>query len=439
MYIPRNIDRELVAWKKDKMKKPLLLRGARQVGKSTSVRELAGKFDHFLEVNFELHKTAHTLFEGDLDPAEITRNLSVMFNVPVIPGKTLLFFDEIQSCHGAISSLRFFYEKLPELHVIAAGSLLEFALTQIPSFGVGRIRSMFIFPLAFDEFLSALGETLLLESKKEASLSRPMPYPLHQKLVTYLKRFLILGGMPEVIEKYSQNKDMNACQRILDDLIVSMKADFSKYKKQVPDIRISEVFDSVVNQAGGKFVYSKVFTNSNHKQVKDALELLIMSGLVIPVTHTSANGLPLGAEINPKKRKMMVLDTGIFQRMLGLNISEVLFEDNFDAINKGAIAEQYCGQELLKAASCYQQERLFYWHRETLNSNAEIDYIIQKGEEIIPIEVKSGKKGSMISLRLFLEEKKRLYGIRFSNEQYAEYDRVQVWPLYAVSDYIHGE
>jgi len=245
--------------------------------------------------------------------------------------------------------------------------------------------------------------------------------------------------MPEVIEKYSRNKDMNACQRILDDLIVSLKADFSKYKKQVPDIRISEVFDSVVNQSGGKFVYSKVFTNSNHKQVKDALELLIMSGLVIPVTHTSANGLPLGAEINPKKRKMMVLDTGIFQRMLGLNISEVLFEDNFDAINKGAIAEQYCGQELLKAASCYQQERLFYWHRETLNSNAEIDYIIQKGEEIIPIEVKSGKKGSMISLRLFLEEKKRLYGIRFSNEQYAEYDRVQVWPLYAVSDYIHGE
>lgn len=438
MYIPRNIDKELLAWRKEKTGKPLLVRGARQVGKSTAVRELAKQFDHFLEVNFEEQRTLHSLFEGDLNPLELCENLSIVSNVPIVPGKTLVFFDEIQACVPAISSLRFFYEKLPELHVIAAGSLLEFALAEIPSFGVGRVRSIFVYPLGFDEFLTAMGEDSLLNAKKKASASRPLAEPLHHKLLTYLKRFLVLGGMPEVIRNYSQYRDMKAAGQLLDDLIISLRADFAKYKYRVPSLRISEVFDAVVRQSGGKFVYAKVATEANHKQVKEAVDLLLMSGLVISVTHTSANGLPLGAESNPKKQKMLVLDTGIFQRILGLNITEVLFDDDFDAVNKGAIAEQYCGLELLKAVSCYRQERLYYWHREALNSNAEVDYLTQKGQDIIPVEVKSGKKGSMQSLHLFLKEKKSPYGVRFSNEPYAAFETIQVWPLYAVSDFVRG-
>jgi predicted AAA+ superfamily ATPase len=436
MYIPRNIDKELAVWRKEKEGKPLLVRGARQVGKSTAVRELAKQFDYFLEVNFEEQRTIHALFEGDLNPLELCENLSIISNVPIVPGKTLLFFDEIQACIPAISSLRFFYEKLPELHVIAAGSLLDFALGEIPSFGVGRIRSLFVYPLGFDEFLTAMGEDALLNAKQKASVSRPLAEPLHLKLLTYLKRFLVLGGMPEVIRHYRQNKDMKAAGQLLDDLIISFRADFAKYKHRVPSLRISEVFDAVVRQSGGKFVYAKAATEANHKQVKEAVDLLEMSGLVIPVTHSAANGLPLGAESNPKKQKMMVLDTGIFQRILGLDITEILFEDDFDAVNKGAIAEQYCGLELLKAGSCYRQERLYYWHREALNSNAEVDYLFQKGQYIIPLEVKSGKKGSMQSLHLFLKEKKCPYGIRFSNEPYAAFESIQVWPLYAVSDFV---
>ena len=437
MYLPRNIDIELTLWCQEKEVKPLLIRGARQVGKSTAIRELSKQFDYFLEVNFEEQRQVHKLFEGDLDPAILCENLSVFYNIPIVPGKTLVFFDEIQACIPAISSLRFFYEKYPELHVIAAGSLLEFALAEIPSFGVGRIRSLFVYPLSFDEYLVGIGEKLLFEAKKKATLEKPLAEPLHQKLLGHVKRFLVIGGMPEVIASYVKNSNINQCGLILDDLIISLKADFAKYKKQVPFLRISEVFDSVIQQSGNKFTYAKAATEANHKQVKEAVDLLIMAGLVLPVTHTAANGLPLGAEANPKKRKMLLLDTGIFQRLLGLNISEILFEDDFDIINKGAIAEQFVGLELLKNSSCYRQENLYFWHREAKSSNAEVDYVTQQNEAILPIEVKSGKKGSMQSLFLFLSEKKISYGIRFSLENYSSYENIKVLPIYSVSELTH--
>lgn len=436
MYLKRKIDSELITWSHDSSRKPLLLRGARQVGKSSAVRELSKQFEFFLEINFEEHRKVHSLFEGDLSPQALCDNLSIMFTVPVKAGRTLLFFDEIQACIPAISSLRFFYEKLPGLHVIAAGSLLEFVFGDLPSFGVGRIRSMFVYPFSFNEFLAACGENLLLKAKMEASGEFPLQDAIHQKLLSYLKKFLILGGMPEVVADYTQGYDLTECQRILDDLIISLKTDFSKYRKRVPMLRISEVFESVVQQIGNKFKYKGVVTEANHKQIKEALDLLIMSGLVIPVTHTSANGIPLGAESDSKKRKMLIFDTGIFQRLSGLNIQEVLFEEGFDPINKGNIAELFVGLELLKASSCYHHQDLFYWHRESLNSNAEVDYVIQKDRDIIPVEVKSGSKGSMQSLYLFLKEKRRDHGIRFSLENYSSYGQIRSYPIYSVNEIV---
>jgi len=436
MYLERNIDTDLINWRNETERKPLLVRGARQVGKSSSIRKLGEGFDSFLEVNFEEHKRVHSLFEGDLTPQILCENLSVMFDTEIAPGKTLLFFDEIQACIPAISSLRFFYEKMPELHVVAAGSLLEFALTEIPSFGVGRIRSIYMYPLSFDEFLLGIGQTKLLELKKKANAQRPLAIPIHEKLLELLKKFLIIGGMPEVVKKYVTQNDLRACQRILEDLINSLRTDFSKYKYRVPSSRIREVFESVVHQAGGKFVYKKASQNLNTLQIKEALELLIMAGLVIPVTHTSANGIPLGAEVNPKKRKMLLLDTGIFQRLLQLDISELLFSHKLNLVNKGGIAEQYIGLEILKNASCYTQPELFYWHREALNSNAEVDYLIQLNNEILPLEVKSGSKGSMNSMFIFLKEKNAKFGYRLSLENFTKYDNIQVFPLYAFGNII---
>lgn len=435
MYIKRRIDQELVKWRAEKKAKPLLVRGARQVGKSTTIRHLARQFEHFLEINFEEQRQVHRVFDGDLNPIELCETLSALYNVPIVPGKTLLFLDEIQACIPAISALRFFYEKYPELHVIAAGSLLEFALAEVPSFGVGRVRSMFVYPLSFNEYLEAVGEPGLLSLKRKASTEKPVSVPVHAKLSQHFKRFLVLGGMPEVIATYIESKDLICCGRVLDDLVTSLKADFVKYKRQVPFLRIAEVFDSVIRQSGGKFIYSKAAVESSYKQIKEAVDLLAMGGLVIPVTHTAANGIPLGAEVNSKHRKLLLLDTGIFQRLLQLNIGELLSETDFNAINKGAIAEQYAGLELLKAASCYKQEELFYWHREAKSSNAEVDYVVQKSEQIIPIEIKSGQKGSMRSMNVFVEEKKGSYGVRCSLENYSKYDNTRVVPLYAIGDW----
>lgn len=437
MYLTRKIDKELLLWKDENERKPLLIRGARQVGKSSSVRKLGEHFEYFLEINFEENKKVQSLFEGELTPQLLCENLAVMFDTTIESGKTLLFFDEIQACIPAISSLRFFYEKMPGLHVIAAGSLLEFALSEIPSFGVGRIRSMFMYPLSFDEFLDGIGQEKLKEMKSRADSQNPVVLPLHDKLLSYLKKFLVIGGMPEVVKKYVEKNDLKECQKVLDDLIISFRADFAKYKNKVPSLRIKEVFESVVLQSGGKYTYSKASQNLNILQIKEALELLIMAGLVIPVTHTSANGIPLGAGANPKKRKMLINDTGLFQRLMQLDISELLFSDNFGLINKGGIAEQFIGLEILKNGSCYQQSELFYWHREALNSNAEVDFLIQKQTEIIPIEVKSGTKGSMNSMFLFLKEKNVKQGYRLSMENFSEYENIKVYPLYALANILN--
>jgi uncharacterized protein len=434
MYLTRNIDKELLRWKDDEERKPLLVRGARQVGKSSSIRKLGEHFDSCLEINFEEYKKVYSLFEGDLTPQVLCENLSIMFDTEIVPGKTLLFFDDIQACIPAISSLRFFYEKMPELHVIAAGSLLEFALAEIPSFGVGRIRSIYMYPLSFDEFLKGMGQEKLCNLKSRANTQKPLAKALHDKLLELLKKFLVIGGMPEAVHKYVTKSDIKECQKVLDDLISSFRTDFAKYKNRVASVRIREVFESVVHQAGGKFVYTKASQNLNTLQIKEALELLIMAGLVIPVTHTSANGIPLGAEVNCKKRKMLLLDTGLFQRLMQLDISELLFGNEFKQINRGGIAEQFIGLEIIKNSSCFQQPELFYWHREALNSNAEVDYLIQKQNEIVPIEVKSGTKGSMNSMFLFLKEKKAKYGCRLSLENFTEYENIKVYPLYALAN-----
>ena len=336
----------------------------------------------------------------------------------------------------AISSLRYFYEKYQDLHVVAAGSLLEFAMREIPSFGVGRVRSMFMYPMSFFEFLNASGNLLLLQALKNADCKNPLSEPVHKKIVELLKKFLILGGMPEVISAYINTNDLLECQRILDDLLISLRSDFVKYKEKAPVLQISAVFDSVAAQMGKKFIFTNVSKDYNIRQLKESMELLKMSGLAIPVTHSAANGIPLGAETDIKKQKILLLDTGIFQRLLGLPLSDLLTSDNFTLINKGNIAELFAGLELLKSGSCYEKKNLFYWHRENKSSNAEVDFIVQAGQNIIPIEIKSSTKGSMQSIRLFLDEKQPPFGIRSSLENFGEFQNIKIVPLYALGNYV---
>ncbi len=432
MQLKRNIDTILFEWKKSHSRKPILLRGARQVGKSTSVKAFAKHFDYFLEVNFETEKEIHVFFEGNINVVSICEKLSVYYNTPIEAGKTLLFFDEIQQCIPAISALRYFYEQLNELHVIAAGSLLEFALAELPSFGVGRIRSVFMYPLSFYEFLEAKSETKLLELIK---IGKTIDAPFHKKLTEYLRIFMIIGGMPEVVAKYINGEPLLEIQTVLDELQASMIADFTKYKKNVPSNRLIEVFEAVVAQSGGKFNLSKASSNANYGQIKEALALLEKAGLIYAVTHSAGNGVPLGAEINDKKRKYLLFDTGVFQRILGLNIGQFLAQTDQEIINKGTIAETFVGNEIIKNSSPYIQERLYYWHREVPTSNAEVDYLIQKDGQVLPVEVKSSQKGSMQSLLLFMKEK-NTKGIRISMENFNSFQDITIIPLYAAGYFL---
>jgi uncharacterized protein len=433
MYLERTIDDELLSWKSANKRKPLMLRGARQVGKTSTVKNLATHFTYFVEVNFDEQRHFSVIFEKNLSVFEVCEQLSVLTNTPIVAGKTLLFLDEIQTCIPAIGMLRYFYEKIPELHVIAAGSLLEFALADIPSFGVGRVRSLYMYPLSFREFLMAHGELMLLKQLNKANVSNPLLEPIHQKLINLYKKFLIIGGMPEAVSVYVNSRDLLEVQRVLNDLLISVQADFSKYKRSVPGARLVEVFNAIARQVATKFTYSYPNATINNLQIKEAIELLKMAGLIYAITHSSANGIPLGAEINPQKTKFLLFDTGIFQRILGLNIADLLISDDFNAINKGHIAELHVGLELLKAESCYQKSDLFYWQREARNSQAEVDYVCQFNNAIVPVEVKAGTKGSMQSLYLFLKEKKRAQGFRISLENFSKMEQIHIVPLYAVN------
>jgi predicted AAA+ superfamily ATPase len=435
-YIKRHIDNILAEWKNSDRRKPLLLRGARQVGKSSSVRELGKQFEYFLEVNFEFkeHQKAKKNFEQSSSPKKIADTLFAMFGTPVEAGKTLLFLDEIQSCTDAISALRYFYEEMPDLHVIAAGSLLEFALEELPSFGVGRITSRFMYPLSFSEYLDAVKMRRMAEAIGEATPDNPLSDAVHHTALKHFVNFLTIGGMPEVVAAYAQGGTLRECMQIIDDLILTYNDDFTKYRTKIPPELLRRTLKTLAEQTGSKFNYSGISREERHETLKKCVELLVLAGLAYPQNLSSGNGIPLGAEVNPKFCKFLLLDTGIMLRILGEDISDILLGETLEQINKGNVAELFVGLELVKNAQTTFASELYYWQRTENRSQAQIDFLIQKGNKIIPIEVKSGTGGKMQSLHLFMREKQSEYGIRTSLENFAEYDKIRVLPLYAVGN-----
>lgn len=292
-YLIRNIDVELLKWKESPRRKPLLVRGARQVGKSWAIRHLGETFKHYLEINLEKEKDLCRLFEEIPDVRELSQRLGTVHNVPVIPGDTLLFIDEIQNSPAALKSLWFFKENFPELHVVAAGSLLEFSLNEIPSYGVGRIRSIFMYPMSFKEFLMARGKNLWIEAITTADWTHPIEESLHSRLVTEFRSFLMVGGMPASVSAWVETQDYSACQDEQNDIQQSYHDDFAKYAKKVDPQLLRNTLSAVVRQIGKKFVYSKVDGGYKAEEVKEGLRLLRDAGIIIPVQMTAANGLPL--------------------------------------------------------------------------------------------------------------------------------------------------
>jgi predicted AAA+ superfamily ATPase len=427
----RRIDDYLKEWKSDPARRVLLVRGARQVGKTYSIRALGSTFEHLLEANFEEHPRIKTFFDDQLSPEKIIEKLSAYFGTPVIPGKTILFFDEIQACPNCLRSLRFFHEEAPALHVAAAGSLLEFAISEIPSFGVGRITSLFMFPFSFWEFLGANGMEQLAAVAANSNTGKPVDPVLHSRLLEYLRTFCAIGGMPAVVDTYVTSHDLIKCQRVLSDIVETFRSDFAKYGKKAAVTQLGEVFESVALQAGGKFKYSTVNPSRSHYELKKAMDLLVRAGLVYQVFHTDARGIPLGAQIDPRRFKAMLFDTGIHQRLLNLDFSSYLVQNDADLVNKGAVAELFAGLEIIANSSPWERPQLHYWHREARNSNAEVDFVCRDGTKPLPVEVKSSRRGSMQSLHLFLTERNLSRGIRLSHENFTAYGAIETVPLYA--------
>lgn len=368
MYYSRNIDPWLVEWKESPRRKPLLLRGARQVGKSRSIRHLGESFEHFAEVNFELQPQLRQVFEDITDIREIVSRLSTILNCTIEEGRTLLFLDEIQACPKALHSLWSFKEQMPGLHVAAAGSLLEFTLKEMPSFGVGRIRSMFMYPLSFDEFLLASGYRAWVEAKRKCDYQHPVAPELHQALVQQFRSFLIVGGMPASVAAWVESHDYRQSIEEQEDIQQTYYDDFAKYSDKIDPRLLRNTLRSVVMQTGSKFTYSRVEGGYRAEDIKQALDMLCDAGIVKIVQHSAGNGLPLGAEVNNKYRKYHYLDSGLMLRILDMELGSsgpltemILAGAAEDLVNKGQVTEMTAGWEIVKNMSPRTEHDLYYW------------------------------------------------------------------------------
>ncbi len=427
----RFIEAELIRWKDVEFRKPLLLRGARQVGKTYVARKLGKQFSSFVEINFESQPNARLIFEKDLDAKRIIRDLSLFTRMQIIPGKTLLFLDEVQSAPNVITALRYFYEHIPELHVIAAGSLLDFAIEQV-GVSVGRVESLYLYPMSFLEFLFAIEGKILVQEILSHAIDEPITEPIHNKILSILGEYVAIGGMPEVVKCWAKTKDPSRCFSLQHALIDTYRQDFSKYAKKLQIKYVDILFNNIPQQLGKKFKYSHIEGNYRKRELSPSLDLLITAGVAHKVIHSSGQGIPLGANIDPQCFKVIFLDIALSQAILGLDLESWFLNPMNQFVNKGEIVEALIGQEILAYSNYHSKKQLHYWERNSPSSTAEIDYLVQKGEKIIPIEVKSGHGKSLKSLHLFFDSHpKTPFGFRFSTHNYSKHNNIYSYPLYA--------
>ncbi len=423
--------KNLSEWKKSLNRKPLLIRGARQVGKTHLIRNFGEEnFSKTLEINFELQPELKEVFKT-LDPASIVKNLALVFNTPLEPGKTLLFLDEIQECPQAILALRYFYEKMPHLHVIGAGSLLEFCLgDKAFKMPVGRIQYVYLQPLSFEEYLSALGEDLLRRSLQDMTLENPFTEAVHQKILKLFRDYLRIGGMPAVINRHLEDPHGRSYQDQQTLLLQNYRDDFGKYAKTRLQVsHLQRVFLSAPRMVGQRYKFSEVDRDFPSRDLKEALFLLEKAGVLYRVASASGHGLPF--QIEEKKFKIAFLDVGLMQRACGLD-REISMAEDFMALNAGAVAEQVAGQELLAHSNPHENRSLHFWVRDKKNSQAEVDFLINFEDKIIPVEVKAGSTGSLKSLQIFIKENGSRAAVRYSTHSLSFHDKIFSIPLYAI-------
>lgn len=413
-----NMKREIIQlfydWKTRQNRKPLVVRGARQVGKTYTITEFANeKFTNFVKINLEETPEQKSLFVSN-KPENIINQLSLLYNKKIIPGSTLLFIDEIQSCPEALISLRYFYEQMPDLHVMAAGSLLDHTLNEMKlSMPVGRIEFCYMYPLNFREFLWASSENNLSDYIETFTPGTEISEAVHLKLLDLLRFYFFIGGMPEAVHQFVETNNLLEVTRVHNNILTSLKYDFAKYGNRNQQQSLITVLNYVAKNAGKKIKYVNIDKEIRSANLKEAFYKLEMSRLITIAKFTSSSGVPLTTNIKDDIYKAYFLDTGLanhLSKIQLLNIPEIM------TINEGAMAEQFVAQELLTQNHPFIEPELFYWLREEKNSNAEVDFIYQHQNNIYPLEVKAGKTGTLKSMHLYLFEKKLNTGIRLNSD-----------------------
>ncbi|MBS0648969.1 MAG: ATP-binding protein [Verrucomicrobia bacterium] len=403
-------------WLESRNRHPLVIRGARQTGKTWLVRYFAKQQNkRLIELNLEKEPQFATFFKSN-DPKQILLNLGAYLGEVVEPKKCLLFLDEIQAIPELLAKLRWFAEDLPELPVIAAGSLLEFVLEKHTfSMPVGRIGYMHMEPFSFEEFLVASNQEGLLDYLKAFEWNKEIPEALHNRLMSLVKEYVVIGGMPAAVETWIIDRSLPKVSQVHRNLITTYRDDFAKYSGRIDKERLDEILLAVPKFLGEKFIYSKVNPDVKSVVAKQALDLLCKARVCHRVTSAHANGIPLGAELDKKFFKSIFLDVGLCSAALGLTLDQITAVNEIALVNSGGVAEQIVGQFLRTINASYIEPELYYWLREGKNS-AEIDYIIQQGSRIVPIEVKAGSTGSLKSLHLFMGLKKLSLAVRINSD-----------------------
>ena len=417
----RSRSADLNAWADKPNRKPLVLRGARQVGKSWLVRSWgAQRFGRVVEVNLERRPETTACFT-DNDPKAVLQRLEVQLGQRIpADGSALLFLDEIQAVPEVLAKLRWFAEEMPQLPVIAAGSLLDFTLADHRfSMPVGRISYLHLEPMGFIEFCHACGEEPLArwldESLTVSAIRSGVPADLHDKAIALFRAWVLVGGMPAAVEAFARERSYLPVADVHRELLATVRDDFAKYADRVHHRRLASVLDSVPNQLGHKFTYAKVDREERSAALKQALDLLTLARVCHRVISTPGRGLPLGAGAEAKTMKVIHLDVGLASSALRLDLAALERADDLDLVNEGAIAEQAVGQLLRLIGHGNEEPALWYWSREARSSAAEVDYLAAPTGHVLPIEVKAGTGGAMRSLHVFMADRKLAWAARFNS------------------------
>jgi len=425
----RALYQELLKWKSSKRRKPLLLQGARQVGKTWLINNFGkGEYDNYVYLNFEQIPDLRTLFTGSLSPNQIIENISLFLGRKIVADNTLICFDEIQSAPEAITSLKYFYEQAQEFHLIAAGSLLGVRVGKKNSFPVGKVNFMTLYPLSFEEYLDAIGESLLIKELKQIVIIEPLPELLHEKLLGHLRMYLFLGGMPEVLQDYIDNKDIESVREIQNEILEAYLRDFSKYAEPKQAIKTSELWKSVPYQLARenkKFKYSDVQKKARASTFELTIEWLRNAGLIHLVNNIRSPKLPLSGYADFSKFKIYMMDTGLLGAMLNVASYIVIKPNELFKQYNGAFIENFVNNELINLGF----KNLFYW---TSRSDAEVDFIIQYMHDIFPVEVKSGMNRNTKSLRSYAEKHHPKFIFRLSPRNFIQSEDFINVPLYGV-------